>query len=222
MRILLISSYSNNDSAAESTIFFMNLEVYKMLIAVYGSPRAGGNTDILMDTFLLGVQKHENVISFKLRDMTLKPCTGCGFCDKSGICIFKDDIWDIYEHLENATGLVLSSPIYFASVTAQLKTFIDRGQAFWVRKELKGTFQGNNQNRKRGFYISVGAMNNDKYFINSRLVVRSFFVSMDVKPSGELFYPCIDKKGEIKSQPGALDSAYQAGIEFSKLTSLGD
>ncbi|HHV96587.1 MAG TPA: flavodoxin family protein [Clostridiaceae bacterium] len=198
-----------------------------MVIAIYGSPRKGGNSDILMDAFLSGVKEHENVISYKLRDMTLKPCTGCGFCDDTGVCIYKDDIWKIYEHLYEACGLVLSSPIYFASVTAQLKAFIDRGQAFWVRNNLlkaekiypydinQSSLDTNNI-IKKGFYISVGAMNTDKYFLNSRLVVRSFFISVGFKPSGELFFPGIDTKGEIKKYPEALDAAYKAGVEFGK------
>jgi len=198
-----------------------------MIIAIYGSPRKGGNTDILMDAFLSGVKEHENIISYKLRDMTLKPCTGCGFCDDSGICVYKDDIWEIYERLDEACGLVLSSPIYFASITAQLKTFIDRGQAFWVRNNIlkisniypdefnKSAFR-DHEVVKKGFYISVGAMNTDKYFLNSRLVVRSFFISAGIKPSGELFFPNIDAKGEIRKHPEALDAAYKAGVEFGR------
>jgi multimeric flavodoxin WrbA len=198
----------------------------KMIIAVYGSPRKDGNTDALMDAFLSGVEKHEkSIILYKLREMTLRPCTGCGFCDSTGTCIYKDDIWDIYEHLEEADGLILSSPIYFASVTAQLKSFIDRGQAFWARNillntndtDVNGKFSCDSyKNVKKGFYMSVGAMNTDKYFLNSRLVVRSFFISADIKPSGELFYPGIDKKGEIRKHPEALDAAYKAGMEFCR------
>lgn len=196
-----------------------------MLVAVYGSPRANGNTDILMNAFLSGASKYKKIISYKLRDMVLKPCIGCDFCFNSGICIYKDNIWDIYENLDKAEGLILSSPIYFASVTAQLKAFIDRGQAFWNKNRFLSEDSStgnnrlsdeNNQNIRKGFYISVGAMNTDKYFLNSRLVVRSFFISMNIKPSGELFFPGIDAKGEIKNYPEAIDTAYKAGIKFVK------
>ncbi|HOJ10101.1 MAG TPA: flavodoxin family protein [Clostridiales bacterium] len=186
-----------------------------MIVAVYGSPRTDGNTDILMDTFLDAVQTQEKVVKFKLRDMLLKPCTGCCKCYKTGICVFNDDIWSIYEHIEKADGLILSSPIYFASVTAQLKTFIDRGQAFWVRKFILK--QQQKAPGKKGFYISAGAMTVDKYFINSRLVIRSFMVSLDIKCAGELFFPGIDKKGEIRNQPEALNSAYKAGLDFTTI-----
>lgn len=185
-----------------------------MIVAVYGSPRDGGNTDILMDTFISAFETEEKVKRYKLRDMKLQPCMGCCRCDETGICIYKDDIQNIYECIENAKGLILASPIYFACVTAQMKTFIDRGQAFWVRKFL--LHQPASLTVKKGFYISTGAMETDKYFLNSRSVIRSFMISLDIEYSGELFVPGVEDKGEINKLPKALDSAYQAGFSFLK------
>ena len=109
-----------------------------MIAAVYGSPRKQGNTEMLMDAFLEQIEKSEDVKRFYLRDMVLKPCIECGGCDKTGICVFKDDIGGIYDCIENARALVISSPIFFASVSAQVKAFIDRSQPFWARKYLIG------------------------------------------------------------------------------------
>ena len=183
-----------------------------MIVAVYGSPRSGGNTDIILDTFLSALETEEKVVHFKLRDMELRPCMGCCRCNETGICIYKDDIWSIYECIENAKGLILASPIYFACVTAQMKTFIDRGQAFWVRKFL--LHQPAPPANKKGFYISAAAKNTNKYFVNSRLVVRSSMISLDIEYSGELFIPCVAGKGEIRNLPEALYSTHQAGLDF--------
>lgn len=139
---------------------------------------------------------------------------GCCKCDKTGICIYKDNIQSIYECIENAKGLILASPIYFACVTAQMKTFIDRGQAYWVRKFL--LHQSASIINKKGFYISAAAMNTDKYFLNSRSVIKSFMISLDIKYSGELFVPGVEDKGEIRKFPEVLNSAYQAGHDFLK------
>ncbi len=185
-----------------------------MFVAVYGSPRPGGNTDILMDTFLSALETEEKIMRFKLRDIELQPCMGCCRCDETGICVYKDDIRIIYECIENAKGLILASPIYFACVTAQMKTFIDRGQAFWVRKFL--LHHPAPLIKKKGFYISAAAMDTDKYFINSRMVIRSFMISLDIEYSGELFIPGVDGKAEIRKFPEALNSAYQAGRNFLK------
>jgi multimeric flavodoxin WrbA len=59
-----------------------------MIVAVYGSSRQGGNTDILMDTFLQQLSVNEEIIRFKLRDLNLRPCNACGRCDKTGKCIY--------------------------------------------------------------------------------------------------------------------------------------
>jgi multimeric flavodoxin WrbA len=186
-----------------------------MIVAVYGSPRVNGNTDTLMNVFLKAIETKEKIVSFKLRDMRLKPCLGCCQCESTGVCIYNDDIQSIYNCIENAKGLVLSSPIYFASVTAQMKTFIDRGQAFWVKKYLLH-LPSKSKIKKKGFYISCAAMDTDKYFLNSRLVVRSFMISLDIECRGELFIPNVENIGDINKFPKTLDLAYKAGLNFLK------
>lgn len=185
-----------------------------MVVAVYGSPRKGGNTDILMDEYLESVMGNQEIKRFYLRNLQLKPCIACGGCNKTGICIFKDDIWSIYEHIERANGLVLSSPIYFGSMSSQLKTFVDRAQPFWVRKYLLGQ---KNRNTTKAFFISVGAINTNKYFENAKLIEKIHLKIMDIEYTGELFFPGIDEKGAIKNVPGALQQAHEAGVEFLSL-----
>jgi len=184
-----------------------------MIVVVYGSPRKEGNTEILTDSFLRPLYRQDEVKKVYLRDLQLKPCVACGGCDKTGVCVYKDDIWDIYEAIEKAEALVLASPIYFASLTAQTKAFIDRAQPFWVRKYVLG--QKNDGYRKKGVFISVGGMDTDKYFLNARLVVKSFMNTLDIKYSGDLFFPAVDKKGEIRERSGALEAAEKTGLEWS-------
>jgi len=183
-----------------------------MYVAVYGSPRKGGNTDILMDEFLKPVRKEHEVKNFYLRDLTLKPCIECGGCDKTGVCVFKDDIWNIYEHVEKAYGLIMSAPIFFASMSAQLKTFIDRAQPFWARKYLlnqKPAVAG-----QKGFFISVGAIKTDRYFENASLIVKTHMKMLEMEYSGDLFFSGADKKGDINNLSGALEAAAEAGKKF--------
>lgn len=183
-----------------------------MIVAIYGSPRKNANTDILTDTFLSALEAKDRIKRFWLRNMRLRPCIGCHQCNDTGICIYKDDIWDIYESIEKAKGVILASPIYFASVTAQMKTFIDRGQAFWVRKYI--LHQTIPTVRTKGFYISSAAMNTDKAFIGSLPVIKSFMISLNIEYSGELLVPGVEKTGEVRSLPEVLDFAYQAGKIF--------
>lgn len=186
-----------------------------MIVAVYGSPRRGGNTDLLMDAFLEPVSEQEEVRRFKLREIKLAPCTECGNCDKTGVCVFDDDIWNVYKTLNDARGLVLSSPIFFASVTAQLKMLIDRAQALWAAKYVLGQ-RAVFQPKGKSFFISAGAMKTDKYFLNAKLVVQSYVKVLDFVYSGDLFCPSVDRKGEVTAVDGALERAREEGATFLK------
>jgi multimeric flavodoxin WrbA len=184
-----------------------------MIVAVYGSPRKGGNTDILMDEFLKSVEMKYEVRRFYLRNLKLNPCTECGSCDKTGVCVYKDEIWNIYESIEKADGLVMSSPIFFASISAQLKAFVDRAQPFWARKYLLK--QKSKELQQKGFFISVGAIRTQRHFENAKLIIETHMNMLDMKYEGELFYRGVDKKGEINDIDGALKTASEAGSHFA-------
>lgn len=187
-----------------------------MIVAVYGSPRKKGNTDLLMEAFLEPLSQQESISRFYLRDMALKPCIACGGCDKTGVCVFNDDIWGIYKEIEKAKAVILSSPIYFGSMTAIMKTFIDRAQAFWARKYLLG--RSNPRPGQREFFICAGAIKTDKYFLNAQLIVKTHAHNMDLEYDRGLFVPGVDGKGEVKDAENALESAREAGKNF--LTTL--
>jgi len=113
------------------------------ILGISGSPRAKGNTDILVQEALkaaseMGAEQEFIAISGK----KIKPCNGCGTCrtDKSkGICAIKDDdVPGIYEAMKEADGIIVASPVYFLSVTAQLKALFDRSV---ILRYAKGTPQ---------------------------------------------------------------------------------
>jgi len=186
-----------------------------MIIAVYGSARKAGNTDILMDSFLEPLTGKTEIHKYYLRDMNLRSCIACGGCHTTGVCVFDDDIWDIYKKIESADGLVIASPIYFASVTANTKAFIDRAQPFWSRKYLLD--RRNTVAVKKSFFICVGAVNTEKYFLNAKLIMQTYLRNLDIPYSGDLFYSGVDEAGEIRQKAGAVDSAYKAGEAFGFL-----
>jgi len=183
-----------------------------VILAVYSSPRQGGNTDILMDSFLAGMPDEITVKKVMLRTLELQPCIACGSCEKDEVCIFQDDIWSIYEKLEKAKALVIASPIYFANVPAQLKTFIDRAQPFWVRKYLN--HKENMPLTERAFFLAAGAIDTDKYFKNARLVIKTFLINLDITYSDGLFFPGVDDKGDIYRDEKALKRVQEAGRMF--------
>ena len=112
------------------------------VLGVVGSPRKGGNTDILVDRVLLGAQEKGNTTNkILLNDLNIKPCQACMSCKKTGRCVIDDDMQDIYAQILESQCLVLGTPIYWLGATAQMKTFIDRWYALLdanYKTKLKG------------------------------------------------------------------------------------
>ncbi len=100
----------------------------KNIVVLSGSPRKGGNTDMIADAFIEGAKTAEkNVTLFRVADMKIGGCLGCVHCfEGNGICVQEDDMPMVLDALRHADALVLASPVYYWSVTAQLKLAIDR------------------------------------------------------------------------------------------------
>lgn len=95
-----------------------------------GSPKKKGNTAALLDSVLKGINESTEVESefFFLHDMKIAPCNGCDACKKENSkgCVIRDDMNQIYAALARADLIILATPIYWWSVTAQMKIMIDR------------------------------------------------------------------------------------------------
>lgn len=100
----------------------------KNIVVLSGSPRRGATTDKLTEAFIRGAVSVGNTVElFRTSDMKIGGCLGCGHCFKEpGVCVQKDDMQKIYVALKKADVIVLASPVYYFSVTAQLKPAIDR------------------------------------------------------------------------------------------------
>ena len=100
----------------------------KNILILSGSPRKGGNSDILCDRFMEGAREsgHRAEKVF-LRDKNIGYCIGCEACHQNnGVCVQKDDMAEILDKMVQADVLVLATPVYFYSMDGQLKTLIDR------------------------------------------------------------------------------------------------
>lgn len=99
----------------------------KKLLVISSSPRKGGNSDMLCDVFIRGAKEAghsaEKII---LTNKKIAYCTGCGVCNKTHVCVQKDDMADILDKMVAADVIVLATPVYFYTMSGQLKTFIDR------------------------------------------------------------------------------------------------
>ena len=100
------------------------------ILAVQGSPKKKGNTALLLDHYLLGVKENHRDVDVDrvfLQEKNIKPCRGCYTCvETKGDCVIKDDMQELYQKIIEADVLIFATPVYWWSITAQLKTFVDR------------------------------------------------------------------------------------------------
>ena len=183
------------------------------VLGLFGSPRRGGNTEILLEEALKGAEAGGAEIErLYLTDLKITPCTECHGCDSTGNCVILDDMQKIYPKLLEADIIILASPIFFYGVTAWAKILIDRSQALWAKKYLvSDPSMGKMGKRRKGYFISVGATKGQKVFEGAILTVKYFFDAINTEYTGELLYRGVDGKGEILKHPKALEQAREAG-----------
>lgn len=99
----------------------------KNIVIISSSPRKGGNSDTMADAFLMGAIEAGNAVEkINIRDMELKFCIGCLSCQRTGKCVLRDDMNELYDTVQHADVLVFATPVYYYGMTGQLKTFLDR------------------------------------------------------------------------------------------------
>ncbi|UWG98899.1 flavodoxin family protein [Dehalobacter sp. DCM] len=180
------------------------------ILGISGSPRRGGNTEILLDEALDAASKSgaqtEKVI---LSTYRYSPCLSCGACEKTGRCIQQDDMLGIYEKIALADGMIFASPMYFYTVSGWAKSAIDRSQAFWSRKYIlkDPVFSVN----KKAYFIGLGATKGERLFEGTNLVMKYFYDAIGYEAAGELLIKGIDKKGDILNYPKHLEAARLLG-----------
>ena len=185
------------------------------VIGISGSPRKGGNTEILVRRALEPFyEKGWKVIEFFISSKTINPCMGCETCNETGSCAIEgDDMELLIRELEDCDALIIGSPAYYRNVTAQLKALFDRSFAFKNRKLLAG---------KLGGAIAVGrGEGGGQSFVLS--IIHNYYLS-----SGALCVPCeinglsakADKPGDILKQENRLRQARVLGENIIKYSEM--
>jgi len=191
--------------------------------AVYGSPRRGGNTDVLLKKFLEGLRQcryfssesNEECLDLQIKEiyvseLNISPCRECRSCSKNGQCIVNDKVQEIYPLLVNCNLILIASPVFFTTVSGYLKSFIDRFQRFWALKyELQEKIITPENNK--GMLFSCAGSNPENIFDCTKKVMRSLFDVLYVKYSADFCYNNIDFKGDMLKHPEITDSVYNFG-----------
>jgi multimeric flavodoxin WrbA len=175
------------------------------ILILSGSPRKGGNTDLLVEAFAKGASQIHHVEVVSVHDSKINPCLGCNACfmSKDNTCAQKDDMTIIYEKMACADMLVIASPVYFYGLSAQLKAIIDR-----CHNPIRDTFH-----IKKTALLLVGAATLPELFdsiLAQYQLCLNFFKLEDV---GRMLVRGVKDKGDIKNTD-ALNEAFELGLQI--------
>lgn len=182
------------------------------VLAIEGSPRKGGNSDLLLDNFLKGAEEAGcKVEKVNICALKIAPCDEGNSCHRTGKCRIRDHMQGLYEKLLEADVLCISTPTFFMGVPAQLKCAIDRCQALWAKRfVLKEELRSDNKERS-GYLIATAGLDKDEAFIGTKKTIQALFYVLGFRYKGELLLSGVDKKGDVEKKEGALRDAYNLG-----------
>ena len=174
-------------------------------VAVFlGSPRKNGNSAVLAQRAIEGVCAAGGSCEiFYLNGLSIRPCQACDSCRRhpEKRCVVKDDMGAVYDALETADALLLASPIYMFTMSAQLKLFLDRGYA--VPDAFKGKRMGVVLAYADEDEITSGAI----HAMNS---LRDLFNYRKAELVG-IVHGSAEAPGEITANQRVMDEAYALG-----------
>lgn len=174
----------------------------KNVLILSGSPRKGGNSDLLCDAFAKGAaEAGHHVEKIRVAEKQIHPCSACYYCrDHGGACVYRDDMAGVLQKMIDADVIVLASPVYFYSIDAQLKAVIDRTVARWL--EVRD---------KEFYYIATAA---DEAAASADTTLACFRGYADcvegAKEMGVILGMGAYEMGAIQGHP-AMPQAYQMG-----------
>ena len=143
----------------------------KVLI-LNGSPRKNGNTTILLDEACKVFDKEG--IEYKIIDVgqkNIRGCAGCGYCSTHDECAIKDEVNEAAKYFKDADGLLVASPVYYASPNGTLISFLDRlfySSPFDLKMKVGAAFA---VARRGGTEATFDVLN--KYFTISQMPIAS-------------------------------------------------
>jgi multimeric flavodoxin WrbA len=179
----------------------------KKAVVILGSPRKNGNSALLARQACKGIKTSGGSYeSFYLNGMNIRPCQGCLYCQKhpEDGCKLQDDMNLIYQELAISDALLIATPIYMFSVTAQLKFFMDRCYA--VPTALKG--------KRIGILITYG--DEDEFVsgaVNAIATLRDEYRYAHAHIVG-IVHGSAEARGEIASNTRVMNDAYELGLKL--------
>lgn len=183
------------------------------ILCVAGSPRRHGNSEDLLDSCVAGIRSAGGEPDVLIAaESGISPCRGCNSCSETGVCIIDDAMQAIYERIDAADAIIVSSPVYFATVPAVLKIIYDRCQPYWARSHV---LEAERPPRRPGGILLVRAGGDPFGFDAADATTRSVYAVLGVDVIGQLRVEGADQPGAVAGDPETLEAARSFGAELA-------
>lgn len=175
------------------------------IVVLVGSRRKGGNTDLLVQSFVEGASKGNIVDVVSVADYIVNPCIGCNSCfaREGHKCFQDDDMNEIYDKLLLADIVVVASPVYFYGISAELKAIVDR-----LHTPMRNEFK-----IKKLALLLVGAATLPELFDAIKLQYQLILNFFHLEDAGMVLVWGVKDKGDIRGNE-AMTKAYNFGISI--------
>ncbi len=176
----------------------------KRILVLTGSPRKGGNSDLLADAFIKGAEAvGHKITKFESGHKNIKPCIACNACySKEGACAFDDDFNELAPLLEQSDMIVLATPMYWFTFPTQLKAGLDKMYALLIG--------GRQSLIQESMLLVCGECVEQSDFEGLVKTYQKIAFYQKWKDSGTLVVPAVLDKGDIL-KTGFLKKAEQMG-----------
>jgi multimeric flavodoxin WrbA len=189
------------------------------ILIVKGSPRERGNSAALADQVAAGARTEgAHVESVYLHALDIRPCDGCDFCQGAADmgCAIDDDMQSLYPKIREADAIVYASPVYWFTISAQMKLFMDRcyalggGSDYVANHALAG--------KRIGIVLAYGGDDPfDSGAINALRMFQDVFAYVPAEIVG-MVYGCASEAGEIRRNRELMAKAEELGRELGSKT----
>lgn len=174
----------------------------KNVLIISSSLRNNSNSEALADAFLEGAKSVGNQVEkVTLKDKKIAFCKGCMACQKVGHCVISDDALEITEKMCHADVIVFATPVYYYSMSGQLKTLLDRANSLF-----------SSDYAFRDIYVLTSAAENESYTPEKTVTAITGWIDCFEKAclAGTVFAGGVEEPGDIKEHP-ALKEAFEMG-----------
>lgn len=180
----------------------------KKVLALCGSARRGGNTDLLLQEILQGAEEYgASTEKLYITDFVIKPCLGCAVCKQQEDCVQDDDYRLLLDSIQHSQAIVIGSPVYMGQVTGQTKLFLDR--LYQLRRGDR-TMKFDGSHIRGAAVVTCGAPSQE-HPQAALASLKLLFRFLNQPKVAEVVGTSLGPRGSVRERDGLLEEAREVG-----------